>query len=90
MNKFLDVYQKSHVTAQWDSITGLILLHSVWNVVLVILKSLSQSVSTKWFGMITFQNCLSQLHFQTAGIRLRMHDGMTVFIAFCLRALSRK
>ncbi len=46
--------------ARWDGITGVtsgpILFHSNWNVVLIILKCLKQSLSAKWFGIITLQN----------------------------------
>ncbi len=36
--------------------SGPILFHSIWNVVLVILKCLKQSLSAKWFSIITSQN----------------------------------
>lgn len=72
--------------ALWDGITGqtsgLILLHSICNAVLVIPKNLINP------GIITSQNCLTCLRSQTPGIWKQ--NNMTGFTTFCLCALRRK
>ncbi len=59
LNTILDAHKnkKNHDFVQWVSIPGLtsrpFSLQGIWNFVLVILKYLSRSLSSKWFGIIT-------------------------------------
>lgn len=47
-------------------------------------------LSSKLFGIITSQICLTWVPFQISGIWLRSQDNMRLMIAFCLHALKRK
>ncbi len=55
-------------------------LHTISNVILIILKCLSQSPSSKWFVIITSHNCYP--HPITSGIQTQ--DNMTAFVIACV------
>jgi len=52
-----NAFISSRTVGRWKGISGLtsrlISLHTISNVVLIILKCLNQSLSSKWFGIIT-------------------------------------
>lgn len=90
LNKFHIIYDQNR-SCDWitELTSGSVSLHTIWNVLLIILKYLSQSLPSKWFGIITSQSCLARLHSQTSGIRAQDNMGAFV-IEFRLHALMHK